>query len=205
MQHPLGELWNASADFVFTNSQGKVVFVPKDDYDSFQDGHEVALPREYEGKAVFALTAFDPPGEIMSRAQNRANNDAMGACLIELSEPTPNALLASFGVDFISGWREDGFVVSFAEEDRLHARVAIVDIARNFRQGAIFEYNTCSKTNRLHRRTVPVCMSLKEIDQAAIPMEQLSSVPHLEGDLLNRPWAGPDELLFPEALSRAAA
>lgn len=39
-----------------------------------------------------------------------------------------------------AGWREDGFALMYELKDRLPARLAVVDLARRFGQGAIFDY-----------------------------------------------------------------
>ena len=71
------------------------------------------------------------------------------ACLLCVASPTRGANHLSFSFDRfnrVEGWREDGFCLAFpaAEHSREHrelgmARDAIVAIAIEFKQGAIFE------------------------------------------------------------------
>ena len=62
-----------------------------------------------------------------------------------------NCSLICFGgvrVARMRSWREDGFCIMFDLQDRLPARLAVVDLARRFGQGAIFDYAPSSESDR---------------------------------------------------------
>ena len=102
-------------------------------------------------------------------------------------------LKASFGYNEREGWREDGFVVSFDEEDRDAARDAVIRLAREFSQGGIFEYR--SDRGVLFRRTV-FCGGEEADSWAPMRVERFdASVAASTGasSLLALPWAGPKE------------
>ena len=84
------------------------------------------------------------------------------------SHPTYDCFLASPNICHVAqihkdaasawiGWREDGFCLMYDLEDRLPARLAVVDLARRFGQGAIFDYAPAKQSGdvALVRTTVP--------------------------------------------------
>ena len=153
------------------------------------------LPAALSSAAVvFALTAFDPPGETRTLAENTRANGALAAELARLA-PRPAAAWRSFGVNVDEAWREDGFCVAFADGGAsvARARAAVVALAARHGQGAIFEYTT-GEDGATMRATVPV---LAGRNAAAGPermvrleLPEAPPTPALAA-LIARAWAGP--------------
>ena len=84
---------------------------------SFPDGLR-AIPA---GGAAFAVTAFDPPGVERTRDENARENGKLWAML---KTAGADAAWRAYGVDVTEGWREDGFVLAFADAAAGRRRVA---------------------------------------------------------------------------------
>jgi len=183
----LGALWTGATEIMLqVPDAGEVVLVPRA---SILDAGEtaIAMPATLRNYVVFALTAFDPPGEERSLAQNIAANTRLAERLQHL-EPSPAAWWRAFGVDIAANWREDGFCLAFpASIDVDAARDAIIAIAKDFNQGAIFEYAPAS-VDAVLRRTLPAAAG-DEVSGAEI-LVRVQQSPKLLGELA-RPWAGP--------------
>ena len=88
-------------------------------------------------------------------------------------------------VDLDECWREDGFIVGFERRER---RAEVLKIAREFQQGAIYEYIVVE--GALRRRTLGA--TLEHIDEET-PMKRIDYVALLDGnDLMRWEWAGPE-------------
>ena len=106
----------------------------------------------FDGRRIFALTAFDPPGISRPLAENARRNGLLGARIREpatwrAAAAPPCAVWPSYGFSLAEGWREDGFCLVFdgfvggGDDARLAAaRDAVLRLADAFEQGAIFEY-----------------------------------------------------------------
>ena len=113
---------------------------------------ERAMPRVVHGARMFAVTAHNPMGRVVSDVENARANARMEAELA--ADDACGTRWRSFG--FSEGWREDGFVVAFEDADV--GRAKMVALAIRYEQGAIYEYEAEGET-RLRRRTVPAAMS----------------------------------------------
>jgi hypothetical protein len=157
-------------------------------------GDQGELPAVFfeNGRRVFALTAFDPPGEKRDlKANTEANSQlygaikAMGSTEEGAASVKPSAVWPSFGFHLGEGWREDGFCLVFdgivdvdrdegckrevAKGPRLEeVTAAVVALASRFNQGAIFAYSPLRK--ELHRVTVPCHPSAGMMHDNALPM-----------------------------------
>jgi hypothetical protein len=162
------------------------------------------IPYALRKYKVFALTAFDPPGVTRSLQENTKANVRLYEDLREL-RPRPDKVWRSFGMHAGEGWREDGYCVAFFAEDNAIStslkREAVVKLARQFDQGAIFEYeylegNTSSTdANLLLRHTVPVVAGreVEGSEEVACLVETSPVTPgaNTASELMTRPWAGP--------------
>ena len=146
------------------------------------------FPKPLTGGPHFALTSFDPPGVERSLEENTAMNNKMAIRLSSLKNPKPIHIYPSFGYSITEKWREDGFVVAFLPEDVDAARMAIVDIAKEFDQGAIFEYAASEDDDRFLRRTTVPALSKEEPEE--VLMVRIAA-PEPGNEMLDRPWAGP--------------
>ena len=103
----------------------------------------VAWPKIFAKSVVFSLTASNPQGSTAPAAWNREANAALEQEIGKLAagRTAPRAWWRSFGFNIPEGWREDGFSLAFAPEERLFARNAVLKLAHRFRQAAIYEYS----------------------------------------------------------------
>eukprot|EP00816_Leptocylindrus_hargravesii_P002855 CAMPEP_0196816350 /NCGR_PEP_ID=MMETSP1362-20130617/54863_1 /TAXON_ID=163516 /ORGANISM="Leptocylindrus danicus, Strain CCMP1856" /LENGTH=233 /DNA_ID=CAMNT_0042193643 /DNA_START=209 /DNA_END=910 /DNA_ORIENTATION=+ len=96
-----------------------------------------------KNRKVFCLTGHNPMGKDRSAAENSAANRLLAERLGSkafISDPAPFAQWRSFGFHVQQGWREDGFAVSYNEEDVGAGRSQILSLAREFQQAAIYEF-----------------------------------------------------------------
>lgn len=97
-------------------------------------------PKIFAKSTIFALTAHNPMGVDAPAAANRAANDRLEYDLTEM-RTTPRAWWHTFGFNAAEGWREDGFAVAFANEERVYGRMAVLKLARKYRQKAVYVYS----------------------------------------------------------------
>ena len=148
--------------------------------ESFPDGLR-AIPA---GGAAFAVTAFDPPGVERTRDENARENGKLWAML---KAAGADAAWRAYGVDVTEGWREDGFVLAFADAAAGRRRVAAA--ARAFDQGAIYEYTLTQ--GAVARRTLGVGLAMDETTfMRRLPYDELLA---RRPDLVGLPWAGPSD------------
>jgi len=195
----LGGLWNGVTEFMLdvpildgagAATESLVVLVPSSEAPPSMG--RAAMPAALCQHTVFALTAFDPPGVSRTLSENTEANGLLWQRLAGVS-PRPQFVWRAFGVHVAEGWREDGFCVAYdAVSDGAVQRVAaarevIVGIARQFGQGAIFEYEP-SCGNEIIRLTVPAAGG--DVVKGREVLVRTSVGPRLSG-VLDRPWAGP--------------
>ena len=141
------------------------------------------------GGVAFALTAFDPPGVSRTREANGEANVALWAAL-EALEARPKRAWRAFGCDLDEGWREDGFVLAYADAAAAAAaRPGVLAAAKAFDQGAIYEYH--ERDGALLRRTLGAAMA--DLDETTfmryVSYEDLAA----RSALVALPWAGPGD------------
>jgi hypothetical protein len=103
----------------------------------------VAWPKLFAKGVVFSLTASNPDGKDAPAAWNRSANQALEADIVQMHESrhlAPRAWWRSFGFNVQEGWREDGFSLAFAKEERAFARTAVLRLAHKYHQAAIYAY-----------------------------------------------------------------
>ena len=214
-ERKLGETWGGVIEVMLSeNAAGEnVVLVPGTEPPEESGGK---LPETLCSHVLFCMTAFDPPGEERTLGENAAANARMWAS-IQAMEPAPAKVWPCFGYSLADGWREDGFCLAFlvpgGEEEADAARAAVAAMAREFGQGALFEYVKGETEDSLVCTMVPVKMgpaAAKEVTLWRVP--ECSTGPHMcccgekeegeeegEGEppspLVTRPWAGPEEVL----------
>ena len=96
-------------------------------------------PKIFSKSVVFSLTASNPMGVDVPAAQNRAANARLQSD-IEALKVKPRAWWHSFGFNVQEGWREDGFSIAFAPDERVYARMAVLRLAIKHRQAAVYYY-----------------------------------------------------------------
>lgn len=188
----LQELWSTSFDAwidVPRHPPGVVYFRPSANEIEQMNTPPVDMPsivRECHG-GIFALTAYNPLGQDAPTSENLAANALLAADLAQLQQkfastsdkddaPTVH-VWNSFG--FAPDWRENGFVVAFeAALTAKDAERAVVDLARTYRQGAIYKYVPITSNGEdrsvvgLRRKTIPVAMQNVEADVIVVPCEK---------------------------------
>ena len=119
------------------------------------------LPPWLQRHAVFALTAFDPPGEERTLQANTEANGRLWEAIQQLPR-APAAVWPTWGYNFAEDWREDGFCLAYPLGQRGEAQEKIVALAKEFGQGAIFEVNAPAqarspptRTDRHHHQQQP--------------------------------------------------
>jgi len=172
---------------------------------------------------IFAMTAFDPPGESRSLEENARENHKLADAILAM-RPRPAFVWPSFGFDLREGWREDGFCLAFlppkgsiergswSPEAYEALSAVVVALAKRFRQGAIFGYEPLENASSsgepdslvaLRRTTIPCCFHGAEPEVSTLvqrvprPDQRPREAPLTDEQqaLLDRPWAGPAELL----------
>ena len=106
------------------------------------------LPPWLQRHAVFALTAFDPPGEERTLQANTEANGRLWEAIQHLPR-APAAVWPTWGYNFAEDWREDGFCLAYPLGQRGEAQQAVVALAKQFGQGAIFEVSSRPRPSTL--------------------------------------------------------
>jgi hypothetical protein len=199
-EEQLGALWSGAMEVIELSSSERCFMSPLTTAPS--TARRISWPLELRTHAVFALTAFDPPSRsARSLAENTRANAAMYSAIAALGALR---CYQSYGFDIGSGveggtsWREDGFTLLFPRADADAAREAVLAIARQFEQGAIFEYAPVlddDSETLLVRTTLPA-LSVDAVREDVLVTRLESSAlfaarAHGNSDVLVRPWAGP--------------
>jgi hypothetical protein len=197
----LQDLWSTSFDawidvphhdepIVYLRPQGPPQQQDNDGSSSCQSGTTTPrLPAICHQISMFALTGYNPMGQDRPIEVNVAANERLRQDLAQLNVPKPRCIWPAFG--FSHNWREDGFVVAYDKVDRIQGEAAIVALAVEYQQGAIFGFdvienedaavvavdddkgngddNGDEKAYRLLRRTIPAAMSNVEADVVVVP------------------------------------
>lgn len=192
----LSETWAMACEVMLSEKAGpkqNVFLVPANGrQEAGPSGGQV--PAYLKNVVVFALTAFDPPGEERTLETNkRANADLWKA--INTLEPRPVDAWPTWGYNLDEGWREDGFGLAYFVNDDSSSteqqRSAVVQLAKRFKQGGIFEFYFDGVEESLVRKTVAASLS-SQVEETVrmwtVPAPLFGSNP-----LLSREWAGPQE------------
>ena len=138
----LNDMWAAAVDGwinvpgceSLTTDEGVLYMAPK------ADAAARPIPRLVAKSTIFSLTAWNPMGKDAPYATNEAQNEYLARDLTKL-RPEPRAVWQAFGFHVNEGWRENGFSVAFANEERVFGRKSILKLARKYRQAAIYVYH----------------------------------------------------------------
>ena len=103
------------------------------------DAPAIAWPRIFSKSTIFSLTASNPMGVEVPAAQNLAANARLEEDIKNLRQE-PRAWWYSFGFNAAEGWRENGFSIAYAHDERVYGRVAVLKLARKYRQKAVYAY-----------------------------------------------------------------
>jgi hypothetical protein len=146
-------------------------------------------PRIFSKGIVFSLTASNPMGEDAPAAWNRQANAALEHEITHLrSQVQPRAWWHSFGFNAQEGWREDGFSLAFAYEERAYARNTMVKLAHKYRQAAIYAYTV--EDGYLVREVVWVDLKKQEQHGSKEYMHVLAAPPPTS--LAKKDWQPPE-------------
>lgn len=140
----LSSLWAAAIDGMISvpggeaisSSDGVLYMTPA----SGPSSAPVTWPRVLSKSVCFSLTGWNPMGTGMSEAANREANRKLEQDIASML-PEPRAWWRSFGFNLKEGWREDGFTLAFAPEERMFAEIKVLRLARQYRQAAVYRYS----------------------------------------------------------------
>lgn len=124
------------------------------------------LPDEFARGAWFCLTAHNPYGNEQADELNDEASARLEERLRALNDPTPVQVCASAGMDETASWREDGFAVQFTGEDAERGEAAILALAGEFHQAAIFAYaaERAGDGNTVYQRCVACFDTMREVE-----------------------------------------
>ena len=153
MQEVWADAYDAWVD-VPGSSERTLYFAP---INSPAPSTQLPLPDMVSSSVMFALTGWNPLGVETEPKLNVAANEKMKRTLDSL-DPVPSSLWHGFG--FSHDRKEDGFVCAFDRKLALRAEMALVQIAKDFNQGAIYRFDVIDGEKvTLCRRTIHACMS----------------------------------------------
>ena len=159
----LKSLWAKACDawvLDYQNNNGVIYLKPltnRDEDDVNEDGQKKKFPRWIRDGQVFCLTAHNPFGRRRSKDENCLANERLKAALIvESKNGRDFKMWDSFGfsVDSSDEWREDGFAVAFVDRVSDEDEQFIVDLAKEYLQGAVYRYRWSRGGYALERKTV---------------------------------------------------
>lgn len=133
-------------------------------------------PRVFSKGVVFSLTAWNPEGVDAPAAYNEEANKRLETDISEL-RVEPRAWWHSFGFNEREGWREEGFSVAFATEERLFARQAMLKLAKKHRQAALYAYAYDKAENTVVRELIWVNYQKHQAHTSKERMTVLSKPP----------------------------
>eukprot|EP01066_Platyproteum_vivax_P008878 Platyproteum_vivax@DN3838_c0_g1_i1.p1 len=124
------------------------------------------LPEILCDNVLYALSAFNPLAEERPFSDNEVANRKLYTDLVKLQHSkifqVPPIVFCSFGFD-LAGYREDGFNIAFQKHERRLGKETVVELAKKYEQGAIYEFEATNKYSMI-RKTVPVLIS--DVDAA---------------------------------------
>jgi hypothetical protein len=135
------------------------------------------LPTIVQDHCMFALTGYNPMGQDRDLESNQKANIELKRELQQLTNPKPQHILDSFG--FAQDWREDGFVVAYKKTDEQAGQAAIIDLAKKYKQGAIYGFTTVMQDGEavsLLRKTIPAAMSDVEADVLVVACKKPTGI-----------------------------
>ena len=141
----------ASVEAPGSNSEKKGWFSSKSA--AKEDEKKPAWPRIFSKSVVFSMTAWNPMGKDAPLQQNVYRNQKLEKELDRL-KPEPRAIWHSYGFNAQEGWREDGFSIAYAHEERIYGKVAILKLARKYEQLAVYMYTVDKESGELVREVL---------------------------------------------------
>lgn len=147
----LGTLWAAAIDGMVgvpgaqdLQSGNRVLYLAPESTSGSQS--RAVWPEIFVKGTIFSLTASNPMGKDAPAAANRRANSKLEEEIKLMSEGqfdiTPKAWWRSFGFNAHEGWREDGFSIAFANDERMSARKMVLNLAQKYDQAAIYQFQS---------------------------------------------------------------
>jgi hypothetical protein len=167
----LKELWAGAYDawIDIEGAKERILYLKPSSSDASKSSSAApAFPSWLKNAQTFALTAHNPYGKQTSDARNAEANEKLEEKLRSLVKKrregeedeegdATSRYWRSFGFSSKDDWREDGFAVAFSLEDEKAER-DIVELAKEFEQGAIYKYRWMGDERRMERKTVGALM-----------------------------------------------
>ncbi|CAK4151794.1 unnamed protein product [Aphanomyces euteiches] len=157
MEESLKDLWAASYDgwINVPGADGVVYSRPLRDE---TNSPSLQYPASVLSSRLFAVGAWNPMGQLVTDEENDAAHDKIKATVRSIELPEGCWYRHSFG--FSINWREPGYVFASPPEQADATRKIVLDLATQFKQGAIYEYEPITdKPHALLRKTVHCLMS----------------------------------------------
>lgn len=111
-------------------------------------------------RGIISIGAWNPLGEISSKEENNRAHEQLEREIQSIEWPKSCWVRQSFA--FSTDWFEPGFIVGCDDKDEYYGlvRVQVLELAKHFRQGAVYEYFPSSTSaSVIVRKTVPVLSS----------------------------------------------
>ncbi|KAF0696785.1 Aste57867_12447 [Aphanomyces stellatus] len=120
--------------------------------------NKLTYPESILSSHLFAFGAWNPMGQLVTQEENNAAHEKLKASMKTAAFPEGCWVRPSFG--FSVDWREPGFLIACPPQHATATREAVLRMASDFMQGAIYEYEpTPGNPSTLVRKTVHCLMS----------------------------------------------
>ncbi|KAF0715235.1 hypothetical protein AaE_011370 [Aphanomyces astaci] len=164
MEETLKDLWAASYDgwINVPGVDGVLYSRPLLEGESQDADRHPAYPPSVLHSHLFAFGAWNPMGELCSREHNNAAHDKLKARMKSVVFPDTCWVRHSFG--FSKEWREPGFVVACPPQEAHNTRQTVLDLASEFKQGAIYEYEPRTDNPSVLLRKTAHCLMTSTVD-----------------------------------------
>jgi len=192
----LGSLWGTALDGMMdvpgaealSSAEGVLYLTPASGSEAPTPAAK--WPRLFSKGVVYSLTAQNPMGVTAPAAWNKVANEALEDDLHAIKVPyAPRCFWRSFGFNAQEGWREEGFSVAFAREERAFARVHMLRLAQKYSQAAIYAYGV--EDGVVVREVVWADQSKQATHGSKEPMAIVAAAP--KTPLAARGWEAPPD------------
>ncbi len=151
---------NQEAHFLYlrpcTNSRSNI----NECMDSSTSGIMEFPGKVLSARGIISIGAWNPLGEISSKEENDKAHEQLEWKIQSMEWPKSCWVRQSFA--FSTDWFEPGFIVGCENKEEYYeiVRGQVLDLAKHFRQGAVYEYfPSTTSASVIVRKTVPVLSS----------------------------------------------
>jgi hypothetical protein len=168
-QAKLAALWANCVNYiefpsVHDPAQVEELWIRNGDAIAEENRDDSPFPPQFVKGTWFAITAWNPMGRESPVDVNKAQNKPLKQDLMRMR---PDMLLNAVGTDEEVSWREEGFAVQFRHHAD-QAEKALLKLARNFGQAAIFRWHYDYLHRHVIQNTIPAQESLRDVHSTVI-------------------------------------